>query len=491
MLNGLFPKELCVENFRSLDGVRIPLRVPDGSKGSGLNLFIGENGGGKTSAIQILNLAFQGYSAASRCKISDFRDFERQIKAEVSFDRFKVKPGSQFRQQKKQRYECTGIIFTAESRQRKQPNRLISDPFSSRTNFIADEWYLDERDQVVAKVGGDPEKFDSRDAALDVERIMDRVLASAFLLEKSRARHLGRGQFATTLDRITDEISWNFRREIQRDIIRADDYMRAFKQYEATIQASIPDVFGDKFSDELSGVLGYKLSLNPLIYDSPYGGAHIARKLDNGLRDVPAELLGSGHEMMVAMLLQMYLAEHLSAPLLLMIDEPEMHLHPRLQARLGRLLLEKSSSHQIVVTSHSPYLVQEIGSGANIVRFELRGDVTEVVPAPGLASKLPWGLTMNEVNYLAFEFTTYGYFNELWGAAMIKFGKERVMELDSDLSAAGLEKSEIWRRQSGNEEAVTLPTLVRNTLHHPENRLNRRIAEQDVSRAVDCLRRIL
>ena len=68
-MTNLFPTEIYVRNFRSLADTRIPIRAPDGNIGSGLNLFIGENGSGKTSAIQILNMAFLGYSAANRLRV--------------------------------------------------------------------------------------------------------------------------------------------------------------------------------------------------------------------------------------------------------------------------------------------------------------------------------------------------------------------------------------------------------------------------------------
>ncbi len=367
----------------------------------------------------------------------------------------------------------------------------MSDPFSARTNFLADEWYIDERDQTIQKSNGDPHEFDPRDAILDSDRILERQLVNVFILERSRARHLGRGQFSTTLDRISDEITWNFRREIKKDILREDEYSGAFKQFEATVQASIPEAFGEKLTEEISGLLGYKVSLKPLLYDSPYGSTHIAKHVDGSLRHVPTDLIGSGHEMMVAIALQIYLAEHLGAPLLIMIDEPEMHLHPRLQEKLGKLLSEKSRTHQIIITSHSPYLVREIGAESNIVRFGFQNGRTEVTPASGLDGKLPWGLSMNEVNYLAFRYTSFGYFNELWAAAMIKFKKESVMDLDQELEAAGLHRTEKWQRSSGNQSSVTLPTLVRNTIHHPENKNNRQILEGDVELAIKELRCVL
>jgi hypothetical protein len=54
----------------------------------------------------------------------------------------------------------------------------------------------------------------------------------------------------------------------------------------------------------------------------------------------------------------------------IIIDEPELSLHPAIQRRLCELFLEYSSSRQIVIATHSPYFLplEAVPSGASVAR---------------------------------------------------------------------------------------------------------------------------
>jgi predicted ATPase len=55
---------------------------------------------------------------------------------------------------------------------------------------------------------------------------------------------------------------------------------------------------------------------------------------------------------------------------LIVVDEPELSLHPSLQRRVAAAIVEHSSNKQIVVATHSPYFVpvESLGNGARIAR---------------------------------------------------------------------------------------------------------------------------
>lgn len=64
----------------------------------------------------------------------------------------------------------------------------------------------------------------------------------------------------------------------------------------------------------------------------------------------------------------------------IVIDEPELSLHPSLQRRLANLFAEYSKDRQIIVATHSPYFVDlsTLVSGARIARVHLAEDGSRI-----------------------------------------------------------------------------------------------------------------
>lgn len=64
---------------------------------------------------------------------------------------------------------------------------------------------------------------------------------------------------------------------------------------------------------------------------------------------------------------------------LIVIDEPELSVHPALQKKLMNLLMEYAQNHQIIVCTHSPYFVnwEAVVNGANLIRVVKEGVYTK------------------------------------------------------------------------------------------------------------------
>jgi predicted ATPase len=65
---------------------------------------------------------------------------------------------------------------------------------------------------------------------------------------------------------------------------------------------------------------------------------------------------------------------------IIVIDEPELSLHPALQRRLAALFREYASKLQIILATHSAYMIdfESVVAGAEIARVFLRDDNTQV-----------------------------------------------------------------------------------------------------------------
>lgn len=79
----------------------------------------------------------------------------------------------------------------------------------------------------------------------------------------------------------------------------------------------------------------------------------------------PLELLGTGY----LQLIQIFCYVLLFNPKILLIDEPDIHLHPSVQEKLAESLLQiaRAQGIKIIMTSHSPFIVRGAPVGANVV----------------------------------------------------------------------------------------------------------------------------
>lgn len=84
----------------------------------------------------------------------------------------------------------------------------------------------------------------------------------------------------------------------------------------------------------------------------------------NGLA-TPLELLGTGY----LQLIQIFCYILLFKPKILLVDEPDIHLHPSVQEKLAENLLQiaRAQGIKIVMSSHSPFIVRGAPVGTNVV----------------------------------------------------------------------------------------------------------------------------
>lgn len=84
----------------------------------------------------------------------------------------------------------------------------------------------------------------------------------------------------------------------------------------------------------------------------------------NGL-SIPLELLGTGFLQLIQIFCYILLFE----PKILLIDEPDIHLHPSVQEKLAPSLLEiaRAQGIKILMTTHSPFIVRGAPAGTNVV----------------------------------------------------------------------------------------------------------------------------
>lgn len=118
-----------------------------------------------------------------------------------------------------------------------------------------------------------------------------------------------------------------------------------------------------KYDELLARILGYKLKWT---IDQEDGGQYIVKVTNGQGLNHNSDGLGEG------VLSLMFIADALcgNEDEMLIVDEPELSLHPQLQVRLMKEILEKTRNTQVVISTHSPNMVslESIVNGGVIAR---------------------------------------------------------------------------------------------------------------------------
>jgi predicted ATPase len=150
----------------------------------------------------------------------------------------------------------------------------------------------------------------------------------------------------------------------------------------------------------------------------PFSGAFFSIREDQSLKQIRTRALGSGVEIVLTLLLLRGLASESKGGIVYLLDEPELHLHPKAQEKLAQLLLVEAATKQIVVATHSPYLIRPFMHptvNKIVLRRNSKGDVGIERANEAGWKMFPWSPSWGEVNFIAYDMATVEYHNELYG----------------------------------------------------------------------------
>lgn len=162
---------------------------------------------------------------------------------------------------------------------------------------------------------------------------------------------------------------------------------------------------------------------------------------------------------------------------ILLIDEPETHLHPPAQINLLKELIKIASENNNICfyATHSNYLIDKEDLDRNFKVFKEKNQKTSVTQ---ILKKLS---TYSEVNFEVFDIITTDYHNELYG----------YLEFENKIILKDLQKSKKWiDSRNNNEKEVSLSEYIRHSIHHPENKLNKKFTDKELADSIKMLREI-
>ena len=184
------------------------------------------------------------------------------------------------------------------------------------------------------------------------------------------------------------------------------------------------------------------------------------------------------------------------APLTLLLDEPETWLHPRAQIQLGKALAKISEDEQLFLITHSPYMLRSYNPTQHRLIIFSRDDTVPSIRYSDelglLASQAP---SLGEITYFAFGIPSPEFHDELWGEIhwLIDPGSES--GLNKALNEKyGFDYKKTWVRKGKKgqrSESATIPYYIRNSSHHPENRLNDPYTDNELAESTENLIAVL
>ncbi|MFD0963228.1 ATP-dependent endonuclease [Pseudofulvibacter geojedonensis] len=161
---------------------------------------------------------------------------------------------------------------------------------------------------------------------------------------------------------------------------------------------------------------------------------------------------------------------------ILLIDEPETHLHPPAQINLLKEMIKitsNSNNNILFFATHSNYLIDKFNLNRNF-KLSKKKNLKTVINK--IEQKIT---TYSEVNYEVFDILTTDYHNELFG----------FIESESPDKLDALDKKKTWiNAKTQKTYNTSLSRYIRDSIHHPENQLNKPFTEKELKTSIEILR---
>ena len=449
----MFIRELEIKNYRGFDDFSLKnIAVPDNTNlGSGLNVILGENGCGKTSILDAIALALGSYKVDS----FSFHDLHR-IKSKAIID---ARANADFTAKKLYRgeFQANGLRFKGYLRER--PGGSLDKMVVTQNLLLSDkikEGKPDLRADLKGTYG--EARYNQEYQIIDVDFRVGAIVSGV--------------SNKTEFDRTLEHLNYHY----IRDVDDKSDVNDAINSELVKVNRSTALSSSVKRFNELTNL---KIELRHVDSSELFSRSFLAQKIGEN-NYVSIDRIGKGYQLLLALLVKKEVAKTKKHDLIVMIDEAEMHLHPSLQQILVQEIMELSKSVQVFITSHSPIFVHELfladaigNTKKHLLKKGADGSVVNVEIKEALLPRA----TPAEINYLAFNYPTLEYHNELYGQLSYLKNISSPSGLDRELGISDDEKRD-WKRDNGYVEKLSIHSILRNSFHHKENKENEYCTDQ-------------
>ncbi len=474
-------KKVTIKNFRGFKEVNFQPEK--------FTLFIGDNQTGKTSILEAINFALSPYFLSGRIKHTDFYNgLNESIGISLKTDEFDANLPDGYA---KQKIKCKGVNLEIKKRERSAPNKAFNEL------AVITHYYLPIFEKVdggwkIKRQSGTDFSFDERLLSLNVA---EAEFLRSFYFSKERDRQIVKG-FNSSFSTVVEEFNWRFLKKLQENNQIISDKTSLENQILEKAGVTKGNDVITLLNNKLKNIGLEEITLNFIDSQAPFDSAFFSRKFSN--LDLQVKYLGSGIEMIISLLFLETLASYSKEKLVVLIDEPELHLHPLMQIKLAEYLFNLSKKHQIFVSTHSPVFFKEVINKENVKVFITRKSEDGMKVENIVELQLfPWSPSWGEMNFFAYDLPTVEFHNELYGYLQEITKNYNQADFDNFLSNNGISKCKKWIPERDGilqkEQDVTLQTFIRNKIHHPENKImqNENFTLEDLNKSISGMINII
>ncbi len=367
----MFIKSLTIKNFRCFnkDGITADLN-------KGLTAFIGRNGSGKTSILEALNFLIGHDYLPTRISEKDFHNEAKEIKDEISIEGETESPffitldvRSSTNQLETIIIPCNKIRLTI--KRREKPEKVLDDPFIINKYVVPvvgdiDEGFFkaEEKARKASRINQIKEGYTVFYKLKDGQERDAKVIGYQLTYNPSRLTNCPKAYYLTKdrdddvsgnyslISKILTDLHWKYKKKhtagdgatIQGEYDTLAGSLRSIVDEKGALIRGINEKVKSICSDDKDFQIDF------IDIDQPYKSAFVAKK--EGDKLLLPDNLGSGFNILIAYALFAYVAELEKIPIVLIVDEPELHLHSDWQKKMYDVFT-KQTNLQIVYSTQS------------------------------------------------------------------------------------------------------------------------------------------
>jgi len=461
----MFIQSVELNNFKgfSNENNKLQFNLPNGTPGSGLNIFTGENNCGKSTIFEAISFIRDG-SKKDAITLINKNTSSDEFYVEIIFSGNINEVIDNYSDPKKIAAFKKHISADGNFKVRRIASKLI-DPDSIKKVKAIGLW--DEEKSEFANPSGIDAPFKA-------------LYDNNFIWADTNAEDEAKFGASTLCGSLLKEIAQGHTESEEYKKFSAE-FHKIFNDPSSQLRTTLSTIENqvNAYIAQQFGSANIKFSFDELSADNFFKSTKIL--IDDGVEVAMTEK-GHGLQRAVALaLLRVYAdivskkdQKNLEKPFFLFIDEPEICLHPIAQAKLLDSIIEISKTKQVFISTHSPFFFRSRhlnNFGIFIFNKDNNNNITKKISIDGIFNKPP---TFSEIAFNAYNLATEDFHDELYGHLQSITGNNKENQIDEFLYQQGSARNKLWTRQesdgsAGQSTYRTIQVFIRNKIHHPEN----------------------